>query len=230
MDYQQLVKNHPELFQNDSGMLKIIADPEEIARWQADMRKELLEAGKPLSWAEIGVVFQDRFITPLRDLIEFESGIRGGYNRLVNSANLQGGIATVILPVFEEKIIPLNQFRHTTRQFHYEIPRGYGEPGLTAEACARKEIQEELNVTDFEMVELLREPEGPNGGTVYFLAKLSPTTPIRPERAEGIASFVWVDEKKLEEWISSGEFGDLFSLRAYLLAKLYDRNNPGALN
>ena len=186
MDYIKFQELHPELFDNESGMLKIITNPEEISAWQTKYRVKLEAKSEPAEWADIGILLEDKFITFLRDLVEFAPGVLGGYGRLVNSADLKGGQAVVILPIFKGKVVLLHQFRHATRQWHFEIPRGFGEIGLSPEENAHKEIDEEIGGKIEELIDLgdYHNNTGLEGSVVkLFYARIKSLG--KPETREG---------------------------------------------
>ena len=51
--------------------------------------------------------------------------------------------AVAVLPVLNGKILLLRHFRHSLRKWMWEIPRGFGEYGITAAENAEKELREE---------------------------------------------------------------------------------------
>lgn len=220
MNYFDLIANNPELFAQ-TGMLRIITDPAEIADWQVKQRAKLIEAGKPEEWAEIGVILEDPYIVILRDLVEFPGGYRGGYVRLINRANLKGGQGVVILGLFQERLLLLHMYRHATRAWHFEVPRGFGEPGLLAADNARKELLEETGGEIAELVDLgvMHNNTGMEGNTTQlYFARLSSIG--KPDEAEGIKSFRWVTLQEMEELIASGEITDGFTIAAFTRARL----------
>ena len=152
MDYFSLVGSHPELFSNENALLKIIFDPKVISEWEVKKGSELMKTQLPLEWAKIGVVLDDQYNIIVRDLVLFPNGDMGGYGRSIATARLKGGKAVVVLPEYQGKILLLHQYRHPTRQWHYEVPRGYGEPNISAEENALKEIEEETGGKVSELV------------------------------------------------------------------------------
>lgn len=220
-EYSLLIEKHPYLFQNESAAIKIITNTEKIKFWQEQRRKELAAKDLPQSWAEIGVVFDDPYFFVVRDLVQFPNGRMNGYCRILSEANLSGGHGVAVLPEYEGKIMLLHQYRHPTRQWHYEVPRGYGELNTPAEENARKEIEEETGGEIDKLVNLgeFHNNTGFEGGAVsLFYAKLSSIG--KPEVNEGIESFVWLTVPELEEWIANEKITDGFTIAAYTRAKL----------
>jgi len=145
MDYQYLLTNFPELFRNNGYPLKIITDEQAIKNWQQKKGEETFSVGLAREWLQIGIVLDDPYILAIRDLVQFPDGRLNGYIRIVNQADLRGGQGAVILAKMNDKIALLHIFRHATRSWHYEIPRGFGEEGITAKKQAQIEIKEEIN-------------------------------------------------------------------------------------
>jgi ADP-ribose pyrophosphatase len=223
MDYTELIQNHPELFRNprDPLGLKIILDPERIREWQVERRQKLSSRREPLSWAEIGVLLEDPYYLVVRDLVQFPDGHLNGYNRILGRGDLAGGQGVAVLPVYEKKILVMQQYRHPTRSWEYEIPRGYGEPGVPAARQARAEILEEIQGKIGRLHSLGSVKEN-TGAVAYpvalFLAELREVG--EPSRAEGIKKLLWLPVKEFERWIATGKISDGFSMAAYTRAKL----------
>jgi len=226
MDYKELQKNYPGLFQNDNAAIEIILDESAIRQWQESRRAELEKDEEPLSWAEIGVVYEDPYEMIVRDLVRFSDGRVGTYFREFSPLQLKGGYPVVILPYLEGNILVLEQFRHATRSWHYEIPRGYGEPGLSAEENARKELEEETGWVARALHYLggLHSNTGVEGGEVkLFLAILdSKDAPVQTNKngQEGIKKVHQFSLPGFESMMRDGKITDAFTLSAYARAKL----------
>jgi len=219
--YQKLQSDYPFLFTNDKAPLRIIFDQTRITAWQAKRRAELAAQGLPLSWADIGVVLEDPYILMIRDLVEFPNGSVGGYIRLINRSSLSGNAGVVILPMMGKKVLLLSHFRHATRSWHLEIPRGFGERDLSPADSARQEIREEVGGEILELQELgiMHSDTGMAGQKIHiYFARLSSVGD--PEKQEGIDSFRWATLAELEELIRKGEITDAYTITAYTRAKL----------
>jgi len=222
MNYFPLVNSRPDLFDNKNALLNIILNQDIISEWETKREIELKQKQLPLEWAKIGVVSEDPYLVMIRDLVEFPGGFRNGYPRLYNRAYLEGGAAgVVILPELEGKLLLMHQFRHATRSWHWEIPRGYGEPGVQAEDQARAEIAEEVGGEIYEMINLglYFNNTGVEGNPIYlFLAKMSSIG--EPKLKFGVDKFIWVSVSELEKMIADGDITDGFTIAAYTKAKL----------
>lgn len=222
MDYSKLISEYPKLFSNQSAGIRIISNAYEIAEWQKRRRDQLIQSGKPSEWADIGVVLDDPYFLVLRDLVEFPGGFRNGYVRLYSRAYLESGAAiVVILPEMDGKLLLIHQYRHATRLWHWEIPRGFGEPGVDARTQAINELREEVNGNVSEIVDLgmMYHNAGLDGNpTNLFYAHMISIGEIQVE--EGIEYLKWFSVAEIEQMIVDGEITDGFTIAAYTKARL----------
>lgn len=220
-DYLALAKNVPSYFDNQDAIFTIILDVNQIQSWQLEKRQALLKAGHPECWADIGIIVDDPYVLILRDLVEDSNGRRFGYLRMINRASLDKGPAVVILPVMKKEVVLLRQYRHATRSWHLEIPRGFGEADVSADENARKEIREEINGEVQSMVELgmMHSNSGIEGQPVMlYFADLSSLG--SPQQSEGIERVQMVTVKEFEELIRDGTLTDGFTITAFARARL----------
>jgi ADP-ribose pyrophosphatase len=221
MNYRELIESHPELFDNENALFEIITDAEVITAWVEEKKKDLTRRGLPEKWGDIGVVFEGPYIIVIRDLVKFPSGRLGSYFRIINYADLKGGQASAILPVMSGKVLLMKQFRHPTRKWHWEVPRGFGEPNTTPEENAKKELLEEINGKVEELIDI--GPYNSNTGiegvkVQLFYGKLKSLGDIN--RDEGIVSCKLVPVKQIEAMIRNAEITDGFTIAAFTRAKL----------
>ena len=220
-EYIEFTKKHPDLFSNEQAMLKLEMDPNEIAAWRDNRKKELADKNLPLEWADIGIILNDQYILVLRDLVEFLDGRKGSYFRVLNQADLRGGQGAVILPEMNGKYLLLRQYRHPTRSWSYEVPRGFGEPGVPAEQQAEDEVREEIQGEIAELIDLgiYHSNTGLEGNKVkLYFAKLKSIG--KPAQSEGIESYRWVSLNELEDMIATAKITDGFTIAAYTRSKL----------
>jgi len=220
--YLTLIHEHPELFRNkgEKGEIKIITDEKRILAEQKKIRAKLKKEGKPSNWIEIGILSEDQWFYVLRDMVEFPDGGVGGYIRWINRKSEEGGgFNSVLMCVQVDKVLMIRKFRHEERNWSWEFPRGFGEPGLSAEENARTELQEEIGVSNAKLTCLTKVKEG-KGGTAAFLVEIPKGQKITLETREGIAKYRWVKMVKLEQLVKKGQLSDWFSLWAYSLGKI----------
>ena len=215
------MKEHPSLFRNsgEAGEIKIINDPERIKIEQKRIRKELRKNGQPESWIKIGLLSEDEWFWTVRDMVEFPGGKMGGYIRAINrKSNEAGGFNVILMCVQNDQVLLVRKYRHEERRFSWEFPRGFGEPGLTAEENARKELEEEIGVKALRLT-LLTQVVEEKGGTAVFYAEMESGQKITIDAGEGLASYRWVSLAELDKLVAQGSLHDWFSLWAYALAK-----------
>lgn len=218
--YLLLMQEMPGLFQNkgDQGEIKIITDENRIRTEQKKIRAKLKKDGKPVNWIDIGVLAEDQWVYVLRDMVEFPDGKVGGYIRWINRKSSEGGgFNSILMCTQGDRVLMIRKFRHEERDWSWEFPRGFGEPGLSAEENARTELLEEIGVSNAKLTCLTNVREG-KGGTAVFLAEIPVDQKITLETHEGISAYKWITMKKLEQIIRKGQISDWFSLWAYALS------------
>jgi ADP-ribose pyrophosphatase len=164
------------------------------------------------------VVYEDRYQILLRDAVRRPDGSLGTY---VRATSASGAVGAAVLPVLGDKVVLLRHFRHATRKVHLEIPRGFGEPGVTAEDQARQELSEETGSTAQQVI-----PLGgihPNTGASADMVELFYARVLQlgePQTAEGIAGLDLIGVADLASLIADGEITDAFTVAAWARASL----------
>ncbi|GAA2617585.1 NUDIX hydrolase [Paractinoplanes durhamensis] len=219
--YDDLRESFPHLFANPpDAAFAILTDPAEIAEAELVRTADLAEAGLPAYMAETGVVFMDSFMMVLRDAVKTRDGAYGTYGRVVAPGNSSG---VVVLPLVAGKIVLVNHFRHSTRSWHLELPRGFGTPGIDDPADdARRELREEIG-TDAATIHDLGIMYPDTGATStpvrLFFAEVT-GAPFAADRAEGIDDIRIVDPVELARLIGNASITDGFTIAAYTRAVL----------
>lgn len=219
--YFSLMQARPEMFKNsgDPGELKIITDKDRILDEQQKIRARLQEESNPPEWIDIGILAEDQWFYILRDMVEFPNGKVGGYLRWINRKSVEGGgFNSILMCVQGDQVLMIRKFRHEERNWSWEFPRGFGEPGLSAEENARKELLEEIGVEPIRLT-LLTEVKEEKGGTCVYCAELSLDHEIKLDTGEGLGGFRWVTFAELDNLVKQGQLSDWFSLWAYSLYK-----------
>jgi ADP-ribose pyrophosphatase len=173
-------------------------------------------------YGDVGVVYEDPYILLVRDAVAYRDGELGVYFRVVKAVP---GAAAAVLPVLPDgRIVLVRHFRHSTRQWHWEIPRGHGRADHPGERTAARELDEELGATAGELI-LLGRLDTDSGlsvsGDELYLARLDgvPPPPTADAVAEGIDEIRLVTVAELDEMVVTGELTDSFTLAAYLFAR-----------
>lgn len=217
--YLRLAQERSNLFSNDpEGGITLLLDPDEIREVERVTADRLAVQGLPRGWASVGIVFRDQYEMILRDAVEFPDGSRGTYIRAMGGAVTAPGVA--VLPVHSGRVILLHHFRHATRAWHLEIPRGFGVAGETSEANARRELIEETGATIEALIPLGK--VYPNSGATaeyvdLFWASVTALGAI--DTHEGISHSIALSPTELEAAIGEGNIADGFTIAAYARAR-----------
>jgi ADP-ribose pyrophosphatase len=147
--YAALRKQWPKLFNNPPGApYRILFKRREIKAAEASEKERLSSKNLPRSWRRTGAVFESPWLIVIRDAVRFppeEPGAEEKLGTYIRTMPPSGFAGSAVLPLLTgEKVVLLRHFRHATRQTHLEIPRGYGDPGLTTTEQAVKELWEEI--------------------------------------------------------------------------------------
>jgi ADP-ribose pyrophosphatase len=218
--YDDIRAAFPAAFTNPPGApIEVLLDPADVAAAEQAASKALAEEGMPTSWARTGVAYQDQYMVILRDAVRMPNGRLGTYIRTIESGQ---GSGVVVLPRHRGKVVLIRHFRHSTRSWHLEIPRGFGAAGHTAEGSARRELREEIGVTPNTLNSLgvVYPDSGLHGAAVHlFYAEIEDTPSINDEE-EGIEAIHFVTPDDLRRLIRDGEINDGFTVAAYTRAVL----------
>jgi ADP-ribose pyrophosphatase len=140
----------------------------------------------------VGVVALDKYWIWLNDVVKFPKGNYGVYSRLLWLKSLTGPAGVAVMPILPNGKVPLNRtFRHATRSWEYELPRGLIHPNEAVEDAARREVKEETGML-VDQLHFLGQMTPDSGITctvvpVYF-AKVVRRESATPEDSEAIAS------------------------------------------
>ena len=216
--YFALVSAHPELFRNPPGAgIEILLDRPEIERAETSEADQLERVGAPVEWAEVGVAFRDQYLFLVRDAVRFADGSLGTYIRAVDP---DGGFpGVVVLPVWQGKVLLVRHFRHATRAWHLEIPRGFGICADSTES-AKIELAEEIGAAEIELIRLGQaypDASAESSTVDCFYAKVGSYG--RPDGHEPIAEILPTPVTEFERMIRDRELTDGFLLMTYGLAK-----------
>lgn len=219
-NYLAFAKAHSALFENPPVEgITILLDENEIWEVEAQMAQWLEAQGLSRDFAQVGIICQDQYICYLRDAVRFPDGTKSTYSRLVNPENSVPGV--IVLPVYQGQVLLIRHFRHATRTWHLEIPRGFGANGLTNEENAQRELKEEIEAIPLRLVSLGQ--VHPNTGMTsacdeIFFAEVESYG--NAEIEEAITEILPTPVPEFERMIRDNEISDGFTLAAYTRAKL----------
>ena len=219
-DYLAFAKAHPTLFVNppEEG-ITILLNEDEIREAEATVARRLEAKGLPAEWARVGIAFRDQYVFMLRDAVRFPGDFLGTYSRLISEEDDPRGV--IILPFYQQQVLLIRHFRHATRTWHLEIPRGFGKRGFSSEENARRELEEEIGATISRLVSLGQ--TYPNTGMTsecdeLFFAEVELYGNVEIE--EAITDILPTPVSEFERMIRDNEITDGFTLAAYVRAKL----------
>lgn len=219
-EYLVFARSRPELFANPRGtIITILLDPAEIHEVEADAMTRLRAKGLPEEWGRVGIAYRDQYMTLLRDAVQFPDGSRGTYIRFVDWG--EGAAGVIVLPIYRGHVVLERHFRHATRTWHLELPRGFGTAGLSQEENARRELEEEIGavVTRLESLGMVYPDSGASTeNDALFYAEIESYT--GPDAHEAIDELELVTIEEFERRLRDGEITDGFTLIAYARAKL----------
>lgn len=150
--YLQLLKDHQASFgplgKWQHGEIEITLNPELIRKIENQTRLRMMSRGiqetDAEKWSTVGVVAEDNYWIWVRDAVIFPSGVYGTYDRLMWKSGFNGYPGAVILPILSTKKVIVNvNYRHATRSWEIELPRGQKKEGETIEKAAARELKEE---------------------------------------------------------------------------------------
>lgn len=219
--YVQLQTERPHLFINPPGAAYEILFDRTDQDFVADTcAAALRERGQPEEYADIGVVYEDPYFIVVRDAVRFRDGSRGAYVRFM-SAN--PGTNAAVLPLLPDgRVILVRHFRHGSRQWYWEIPRGFAKPDEDGAATARQELWEEIGVwvEDVHPLGWVSTDADPDAIYVAWL----PAEAANRVAVTGAGTEEGIDElrlftgQQLLQLINEGQVADMYLLSAYALA------------
>ncbi|MGK5729540.1 NUDIX hydrolase [Streptomyces sp. URMC 124] len=196
--YDRLRADRPELFGNSPGGIDILFDPAEI-----EEARRTADAGAEGTAATVGVVYADRFVTLVRDAVRFPGGAPGLYVRMLSTVASPGAVVLPLTPAGD--VVLVEHYRHATRSWHWEVPRGMGAPDATGAENAVRELAEEIGADVAELISLGR--MHPDSGLLgdhveLFAARIDGFG--SPETSEGIRRIVTRPWPEVAEMVETG--------------------------
>ena len=163
----------------DEGEIEIILDSQKRLEIEQQMKRK------------VGIVAEDAYWLWINDAVKFPSGKYGIYARLLCRQSLTGVPGVAVMVVLPNGKIALNRnFRHATRSWEYELPRGGRNENESIEDAALREVKEETGmvVGDLKLLGQMTPDSGLTNSVVpVFLAKIIRQEDAQPEDSEAIA-------------------------------------------
>jgi len=174
--------------------------------------------------AKTGILIEDTLHFFVRDAVKFPSGEVRTQMRVIGCTMSDGPSGVVALAWRDGKVFLRKMFRHATRRWELETPRGQRETGFSAEEAARKEIDEELGF-QVKSIEKIGDVCGDTAllaSTLpIFWAELKPGPPRdHPEKSEAFGEIVSLTPAQLRSRVLKGDIRDGYTLSAITFAQL----------
>ena len=222
-DYFVFMDNHPEFFK--PRKLRMII-----------RKRDLIEEYIRKNNTFIGVLVRTPYSIFIVDLVESRDidnkYVQYPYQRSFNQKEIKGAVNVVILASIKNKtskideIVLVNQERHSTGEFHLELPRGFGEIGLSGEENSMKELREETGYIGSNSYFLGSSytDSGTSNTKVSFyhipiMKRINPNSDI----AEPISNIELIPISKIWKKIINGEILDSFTIQALVLFEKFDK-------
>ncbi len=195
------------------GEIEIILDPVEISRVQKIQENRLLQKGfsavEAAEYSRIGIVNEDQYWIWLRDAVYFPNAVPGTYNRLIWKSELKSTFPGVaVLPILPSgKIVLILNYRHATRSWELELPRGGMTAQETPEAAAMRELKEEtgLLASSVTFLGALAADSGVLSSLIpVFIGHISAQEASNREYSEAIAGTLSFTKDELKEGLAKG--------------------------
>lgn len=198
-EYLTLIQSNPEVVMPignaAKGEIQILLEPNKMI------------AIEEATGRDVGVLKSDSHWIWLNDACRFPDGREGVIGRIL-AKNLQRYSGAAVLPVLADGKIVLNcEFRHSTRDWELEMPRGGVKLGETPEAAARREVLEETGMVIDELIRL-GEVTGDSGVTgmmlSIFMGKITGVQKPERESSEAINQTLAFSIAEIEEAFTRG--------------------------
>lgn len=216
--YLSFVQAHSEEFSSPPGGIRIALKEDEIIEIEGVVGNRYARKGWPAEWAEVGILYRDPYLVLIRDAVIFPGGRVAIHHRVSYGGNPSGA---AVIPLLGDRIVLVRQFRHPSRSWHWEIPRGGVEVGQSPEQAAFSELSEEIGAEICGLVPLGL-LHGSNSlistPVALFLGRIEKFG--APQREEGIVSVSAFNVSEVEGMLLSGKITDSFTHGAFLHARL----------
>ena len=158
-------------------------------------------------------VFQGRVFDVRRDSVIEPGGVRATREIVTHPGSV------VVLPVFPDgRILMIRQYRHSVRQYLWELVAGSRDPGESFDTGAHRELLEETGYTARRMrklLDLFPTPGFVSENMVIFLAEGLKLGKAQPESDERIQLRIF-SLSEIEKWIRAGKIRDAKSVAGIL--------------
>ncbi|QVL57676.1 MAG: NUDIX hydrolase [Simkaniaceae bacterium] len=215
-DYFDLLENYSKtigvLGNYEKEEIEIVTSEHEIEEIEEIALSRLTKKGHSLAqskeWSRVGIVAEDQYLYWIRDAVIFPSGAKGTYDRILWKSGIDGAPGIAILPYLTDRKIIVNvNYRHATRSWEIELPRGLRRSGETLRGAATRELKEE---TGYQLDEtLLLGSLAVDSGILtslipVFACKAHTPSENNPDYSEAISKNLVLSSREIEEALLQG--------------------------
>ena len=159
------------------------------------------------------VMFKGRVFGVRRDVVIEPGGVKATREIVTHPGSV------VVLPVFPDgRILMIRQYRHSVRQYLWELVAGSKDPDESFETGAHRELLEETGYTARRMrklLDLFPTPGFVSENMVIFLAEGLKWGKAQPESDEKIELRIF-SLREIKEWMRAGKIRDAKSVAGIL--------------
>jgi ADP-ribose pyrophosphatase len=215
-EYLDLIKTNDNVGKtadHKSGEIEIVTDSELIKKIEDEMIAKGIKNGLTENQAKeaysVGIVSKDEYWYLLRDAVIFPSKTYGTYNRLIWKSSLERSPGRVgILPIFPNgRVVLIINYRHPTRSWELDLPRGVQYKGESIEQAACRQLQEEtgLLVTSCSLLgEIAPDSSSLSVVMPIYLGKIGFSAKPKRNNSEAIFCVLTFSKEELKEAIKQG--------------------------
>lgn len=195
------------------GEMQIIDTYEEILHVQHKYYNEFLQKGfSPIEaekYSRVGVVTEDRYWIWLRDPIILPNGKTTAYNRFLPKTGLNGAAGVSVMAVTQDNTILVNIiFRHATREWELELPRGGREKNETSQQAALRELAEETGIQGKNAYKLASIPTDSGilaqALDIFVVDAFSVSNELNREDCEAIHDCIFLSKEQIKQAFVDG--------------------------
>lgn len=182
--YQEYLEKYPHILganaSSQNGEIEIIRDEQEMIVIQNRTSRV------------VGIVAEDNYWIWINDAVRFPNGTEGVYGRVIWRASLKGVCGVAVMPLLPNGKVALNRnYRHATRSWEYELPRGCLMDNEAPEQAALREMKEEtgLVASNVQFLGYMNPDSGMTATLIpVYLVQVEEEGIANPEDSEAIAS------------------------------------------
>ncbi|OGM29292.1 hypothetical protein A2801_02080 [Candidatus Woesebacteria bacterium RIFCSPHIGHO2_01_FULL_41_10] len=154
----------------------------------------------------------DGYFKIRRDTLRYDNGYTSTYDYM------EPFIAVAVLPIIDDEILLLKQYRHPLKRFTYDLPAGAINSQELLRTAARRELEEETGYYAKKLSVLGRFNHSPgSSGSIVHLFAGTELTKTKTNQDKGeVIEVVPIKLSKFEDFVSGKELEPIVPLSYYL--------------